>query len=118
MKETTWFCVTMIALRVTMLFKKWKGYIETILLLILQYTNFIPSIFWKGLDLLCWKHGKVPWEDFPNITLTLAASHNTSLDLVVSPRNYLRPIGDEESGSSAESDCYKFSVAPSDSGTY
>lgn len=82
-----------------------------------QYTNFIPSIFWKGLDLLCWKHGKVPWEDFPNITLTLAASHNTSLDLVVSPRNYLRPIGDEESGSSAESDCYKFSVAPSDSGT-
>src|SRR6218665_1738951 len=94
------------------------GYIETMLLLTLQYTSFIPSIFWNGLDLLCWKHGKVPWEDFPNITLTLAASHNTSLDLVVSPHNYLRPINDAESGSSAESDCYKFSVAPSDSGLY
>lgn len=77
---------------------------------------FIPKKFWESLELLCWKNDKIPWESFPTVTMTFSASYNLSIDLVISPHNYLRQMKNEDTQFTLENVCYKFSIAPSELG--
>ena len=75
----------------------------------------IPEMFWVGIDLLCWPRNRTPWNSFPQIKITLAGSANTTFDLIISPKQYLRPVHDQYNPRSTE-DCYKFAIAPSTTG--
>ena len=77
--------------------------------------------FWQGDDLSCWKRGHVGYQYFPTLTISLAASANETIKLLVSPRQYLRLVSDGERYTeqfSIDSDCYRVSISPSDSGMY
>jgi len=78
--------------------------------------------FWQGDDLSCWSHGQHGFQYFPTLTVSLAASANETIKLIVSPRQYLRLVSDRERYSagqfSPDYDCYRVSISPSDSGMY
>lgn len=70
--------------------------------------------FWAGDNMLCWPVGEKPWYAFPPLSLHLAVSHNTSFQLVVSPKQYLREVTKEAKQENIS--CFKFAIAPSHSG--
>jgi len=72
-----------------------------------------PDDFWDGSSLLCWEKGHTPWSLWPYLVLTLAESHNSTFKLAVSPQQYLRAVVDIFNNNK---DCFKFAVAPSDTG--
>ncbi|XP_013416210.1 beta-secretase 1 [Lingula anatina] len=71
-----------------------------------------PPDFWTGQKMLCWSDDQVPWSSFPVISLALANSQDSSIVLTISPQMYLRAV-DNLPGDG----CYKFSVAPSNTGS-
>lgn len=72
--------------------------------------------FWQGIDHVCWAEGMIPYDDFPAVTLTFPRSKNSSFSLILSPQQYIRPIG-EDNDDTTDVDCFKFAVASSTSGT-
>jgi len=77
--------------------------------------------FWEGDDSICWSHGYDGFQFFPTLTLSLAASDNESIRLVISPRQYLRLVGSIQHysallGVDSEYDCYRVSISSSESG--
>ncbi|OWF41934.1 Beta-secretase 1 [Mizuhopecten yessoensis] len=83
----------------------------------LQMSGTLPrENFWEGVDHICWEEGKIPYNDFPTITISFPRTKNSSFDLVVSPQQYIRPVG-EDNDDTAGVDCFKFAVASSTSGT-
>ncbi|KAK2190788.1 hypothetical protein NP493_68g01008 [Ridgeia piscesae] len=70
---------------------------------------------WAGEKMLCWPVGDMPWYAFPTLSLHLAISHNTSFQLLVSPRQYLREVAKDMNQENVS--CFKFAIAPSHSGT-
>jgi len=77
--------------------------------------------FWQGDDLSCWRRGRLGFQYFPTLTISLAASSNETVKLIVSPRQYLRLVSDRERYSALvdidiEYDCYRVSISASDSG--
>ncbi|XP_045209732.2 beta-secretase 1-like [Mercenaria mercenaria] len=72
--------------------------------------------FWSGEEVLCWKEGQVPYGVFPTVSLVLPANATASFKLVISPQQYLRPVG-EENDNSPENDCFKFGISSLDSGS-
>lgn len=70
---------------------------------------------WAGDKMLCWPLGEMPWHAFPPLSLHLAISHNTSFQLLVSPRQYLREVTRDTNHQNVS--CFKFAIAPSHSGT-
>ena len=57
-----------------------------------------------------------PWLDFPTLTIQIATDEVTTFDLVLSPQQYLLEVKDVYNALNQLSDCYKFAVAPSESG--
>lgn len=76
----------------------------------------VPEGFWTGEEILCWGLELMPWEAFPIIILTLAESYNSTFSLHISPQQYLRAVGSTQVGV-VNDDCFKFAIAPSDTGT-
>ena len=74
-----------------------------------------PPGFWSGVEVLCWRENTIPWEVFPQLTISLAESHNTTFDIHISPKQYLRAVGDEYDPTTTD-DCFKFAVAESNTG--
>ncbi|XP_060067485.1 beta-secretase 1-like [Ylistrum balloti] len=72
--------------------------------------------FWEGADHICWEEGKIPYNDFPSITISFPQTKNSSFNLVISPQQYIRPVG-EDNDDTPGVDCFKFAVASSTSGT-
>ncbi|XP_029649818.1 beta-secretase 1 isoform X2 [Octopus sinensis] len=75
-----------------------------------------PDLFWEGKDMLCPKDSKFPFHQFPTITIALATGNNSEFHLIVSPRQYLRAIGDASVSQTEKEDCFKFAITKSDSG--
>ena len=69
---------------------------------------------WAGEKMLCWPVGEMPWNAFPTLSLHLAISHNTSFQLLVSPRQYLREVAKDTNQENVS--CFKFAIASSHSG--
>lgn len=76
-----------------------------------------PPSFWAGEKVLCWERAIVPWTDFPVLTITLAGSHNTSIQLSISPQQYLRAVGQVNEADQGQ-DCFKFAITQSDTGEF
>ena len=78
--------------------------------------------FWQGDDLSCWHRGRLGFQYFPTLTISLAASANETIKLVVTPHQYLRLVSDKEQYSgeplNVDYDCYRVSISASDSGVY
>jgi len=75
--------------------------------------------FWQGNDLSCWNRGIMGFQYFPTLTISLAASANETIKLVVSPRQYLRLVSNSERYSvNPNHDCYRVSISASESGVY
>jgi len=77
--------------------------------------------FWQGDDLSCWSRGSVGFQYFPTLTISLAASSNETIKLLVSPQQYLRLVSDGERYTgqfSSDYDCYRVSISASDRGIY
>ena len=77
--------------------------------------------FWEGDDVICWSHGYDGFQHFPTLTISLAASANESIRLIVSPRQYLRLAGSIEHyndllGNESQYDCFRVSISSSESG--
>lgn len=72
--------------------------------------------FWKGVDHICWDHGTIPYDDFPTITISFPQTKNSSFNLIISPQQYIRPVG-EDNDDTPGVDCFKFAVASSTTGT-
>ena len=67
--------------------------------------------------MFCFKPEDVPWSNFPTLRISLAASGNASIDLVVQPQLYLRPLQDGEPDYVTRMSCYRFAISPAESGT-
>jgi len=77
--------------------------------------------FWQGDDLICWDSDQVGFQYFPTLIISLAASANETMRLVVSPRQYLRLVSDSEWYSAQmgfDYNCYRVSISPSVTGSY
>jgi len=75
--------------------------------------------FWQGDDLICWSRDSHGFQYFPSLTISLAASANETIRLILSPQQYLRLASDSEQLSiDPDHDCFRVSIAPSDSGLY
>ncbi|XP_033758974.1 beta-secretase 1-like [Pecten maximus] len=72
--------------------------------------------FWAGVDHICWDEGTIPYDDFPTITISFPQTKNSSFNLIISPQQYIRPVG-EDNDDDPGVDCFKFAVASSTSGT-
>ncbi|KAK3581004.1 hypothetical protein CHS0354_013898 [Potamilus streckersoni] len=84
----------------------------------LLHTNLTTPFtsFWTGDEILCWGRNKVPYNNFPVITLALPATTDSMFSLNLSPQQYLRPVNDDND-TSKEEDCFKFAITSSESGT-
>jgi len=79
--------------------------------------------FWQGDDIICWSRDYLGFQHFPALTISLAAAANETINLVVSPRQYLRLVSDRELYSvqfstDSQQDCFRVSISPSDTGLY
>lgn len=81
-----------------------------------QLDEPIPKEFWEGGTFMCWAGDSVPLKNFPELRLSLAHSPNSTFTLVITPKQYLRPVTDVEKELENHT-CYKFAVNPSDTGT-
>lgn len=72
--------------------------------------------FWSGDEVLCWKAGQVPYNVFPTVSLVLPVNATATFKLVISPMQYMRPVG-EENDDSPENDCFKMGISSLDSGS-
>ncbi|KAL3885749.1 hypothetical protein ACJMK2_025791 [Sinanodonta woodiana] len=85
---------------------------------VVQHSNLTNpnATFWTGDEVLCWRRNKVPYNDFPVITLVLPTTNDSMFSLNLSPQQYLRPVGDDNDTTKGE-DCFKFAITSSESGT-
>jgi len=77
--------------------------------------------FWQGDDLLCLRDGQLGFQYFPTLTISLAASANETIRLILSPKQYLRfdkEWYDEQTRFGPDYKCYRVSISPSESGMY
>jgi len=79
--------------------------------------------FWQGDELSCWSRGELGFQYFPTLTISLAASANETIRLVVSPHQYISLVSDSDlyytqPNFGVDYDCYRVSISPSESGRY
>ncbi|XP_052253845.1 beta-secretase 1-like isoform X1 [Dreissena polymorpha] len=79
-------------------------------------TELLFPGFWAGLDNLCWREGYTPYHLFPNVSLVLPVNTTAAFGVIVTPQQYLRPVG-EENDDKPENDCFKLAISSFDSGT-
>jgi len=58
------------------------------LLNIYIYNKFIPQLgvpdeFWIGRQMMCWNYDKTPWEEFPDMSISLLSSVSSSKEFVL-----------------------------------
>ncbi|KAK3106956.1 hypothetical protein FSP39_003917 [Pinctada imbricata] len=75
-----------------------------------------PESFWKGEKNLCWAENTIPYDAFPSIYISFTETESSAFSLVISPQQYIRPIG-EENDESPDEDCFKIGIASSTTGT-
>eukprot|EP00794_Sanderia_malayensis_P011178 gene11178-12352_t len=77
----------------------------------------VPDEFWIGRQMMCWNYDKTPWEEFPDMSISLlsATSSLKEFTLKVPPQLYLRET--IERGPLPGQHCYKFAITKADKGT-
>lgn len=77
----------------------------------------VPEEFWIGRQMMCWNYDKTPWEEFPDMSISLLSSISNSKEfrLKIPPQLYLRET--IERGPLPGQHCYKFAITKADKGT-
>jgi len=77
----------------------------------------VPDEFWIGRQMMCWNYDKTPWEEFPDMSISLlsASSSSKEFTLKVPPQLYLRET--IERGPLPGQHCYKFAITKAEKGT-
>ena len=77
----------------------------------------VPDEFWVGKQMMCWNYDKTPWEEFPDMSISLLSSLSSSKEftLKIPPQLYLRET--IERGPLPGQHCYKFAITKTDKGT-
>jgi len=77
----------------------------------------VPDDFWIGRQMMCWNYDKTPWEEFPDMSISLLSSISNSKEfrLKIPPQLYLRET--IEHGPLLGQHCYKFAITKADKGT-
>ncbi|KAK3754035.1 hypothetical protein QZH41_020303 [Actinostola sp. cb2023] len=70
----------------------------------------VPDDFWFGRQMMCWNYDKTPWEEFPDMSISLLSSISPSKEfrLKIPPQLYLRET--IEHGPLLGQHCYKFAI--------
>ncbi|KXJ15039.1 beta-secretase 1 [Exaiptasia diaphana] len=77
----------------------------------------VPDDFWYGRQMMCWNYDKTPWEEFPDMSISLLSSISPSKEfrLKIPPQLYLRET--IEHGPLLGQHCYKFAITRAEKGT-
>ncbi|XP_027053766.1 beta-secretase 1-like [Pocillopora damicornis] len=77
----------------------------------------VPDEFWIGRQMMCWNYDKTPWEEFPDMSISLLSTISNSKEfrLKIPPQLYLRET--IERGPLPGQHCYKFAITKADKGT-
>eukprot|EP00112_Aurelia_sp_Birch-Aquarium-sp1_P021149 Seg562.4 transcript_id=Seg562.4/GoldUCD/mRNA.D3Y31 product="Beta-secretase 1" protein_id=Seg562.4/GoldUCD/D3Y31 len=77
----------------------------------------VPDEFWIGRQMMCWNYDKTPWEEFPDMSISLLSAASTSKEftLKIPPQLYLRET--IERGPLPGQHCYKFAITKAEKGT-
>lgn len=77
----------------------------------------VPDEFWIGRQMMCWNYDKTPWEEFPDMAISLLSSTSSSKEftLKIPPQLYLRET--IERGPLPGQHCYKFAITKAEKGT-
>jgi len=77
----------------------------------------VPDEFWIGRQMMCWNYDKTPWEEFPDMSISLLSSISSAKEftLKIPPQLYLRET--IERGPLPGQHCYKFAITKAEKGT-
>ncbi|XP_066934058.1 beta-secretase 1-like [Clytia hemisphaerica] len=77
----------------------------------------VPDEFWIGRQMMCWNYDKTPWEEFPDMSISLLSSVSSSKEFIlkITPQLYLRET--IERGPLPGQHCYKFAITKAERGT-